>query len=208
MARIRKTKKGYLVDFYLDGKRVRKVLPSRDVAKQYMADKTVRTNEEKYFGVKAEEFGTFKELANWYLEHPKVTRKKGFDKEVWRIELMRGFFGEMQLKNISPEHIEEHVSTRLNAVNRTGVQNKPATVNRELAILKHIFNLAERSGKTQYNPGKHVNLLKGEESRDRCLSEEEWGRYYDQCPEWYKPVALCLYVTGMRMGEVWLCTLL
>ncbi len=76
MARIRKTKKGYLVDFYLDGRRVRKVLPSRDIAKQYMADETVSTNKEKYFGVKREQFETFDQLADWYIDYPEVTRKK------------------------------------------------------------------------------------------------------------------------------------
>ena len=39
-------------------------------------------------------------------------------------------------------------------------------------------------------------------ARDRVLSPEEWETYYDKCPAWFKPFALCLYLTAMRMSEV------
>ena len=56
MPQIRRTKKGYLIDCYVDGKRVRKVLPTREAAKQYIADETKKATDEKYFGVKPEAF--------------------------------------------------------------------------------------------------------------------------------------------------------
>jgi integrase len=71
-----------------------------------------------------------------------------------------------------------------------------------MALFKRVFNLACRNGKTHYNPAKSVQKLKGEESRDRVLSDEEWEAYYQKAPAWYKPIALCAYVTGMREGEI------
>lgn len=204
MARIGKTKKGHLVDFYLDGKRVRKVLPTREAAKQHIADETTKTTQEKYLGVKPEEFETFGELVAWYLEYPEVVRKKGYDLELWRIEQLKERFGEMALKKISPEDIHAYMNSLLTTPTRRGTLNKPATVNRTVAVLKHMFNLAEELGKTRYNPGKgkRVRLLGGEEERDRYLTEEEWEAYYREAPDWYRPFALCLYTTGMRLGEV------
>ena len=96
------------------------------------------------------------------------------------------------------------MNSRLTTKNRRGTLNKPATVNRTIAVLKHMFNLAEQLEKTRYNPGKgkRVRLLGGEEERDRYLTDEEWEAYYREAPAWYKPFALCLYTTGMRLGEV------
>ena len=140
MARIKRTKRGYLIDEYIGGKRVRKVLPTRDAAKQYIADETQKATDEKYFGVRSEEFETFNELAAWYLEHPKVKRKKGLDRELWRIERLKEHFGDMALTDITPEAIEGFINAQLNTLNQRGAFNKPATVNRTVAILKHIFN--------------------------------------------------------------------
>ena len=139
--------------------------------------------------MKPEEFETFAELVAWYLKYPEVVRKKGYDLELWRVEQLKEKFGEMRLKDIGPEDVQAFMSSRLSTLNRRGTLSKPATVNRTVAVLKHMFNLAEELGKTRYNPGKgkRVRLLGGEEERDRYLTDEEWDAYYRESPEWYKP---------------------
>ena len=50
---------------------------------------------------------------------------------------------------------------------------KPASVNRELALLKHMFTKAIEWGRVKENPAKKVKLLKGEVKRVRFLMPEE-----------------------------------
>lgn len=50
---------------------------------------------------------------------------------------------------------------------------KPATVNREYAFLKHVFNVAIRDGKTERNPVAKLKMLREPSGRVRYLSDEE-----------------------------------
>lgn len=49
----------------------------------------------------------------------------------------------------------------------------PATVNREYAFLKHVFNIAIRDGKTERNPVAKLKMLREPSGRVRYLSDEE-----------------------------------
>ncbi len=142
------------------------------------------------------------EMMDWFLELPAVKRKKSYNKDVQRGRNLKIFFGELAPSRITPEKIQEYIYERLDTINHKGTTNKPATVNRELALFKTCYNMALKNGKTHTNPAKSIQKLKGEEQRDRVLSEEEWEAYYQEAPSWYKPIALCAYLTAMREGEI------
>jgi len=75
------------------------------------------------------------------------------------------------------------------AVDRTPqFLTKPATVNREIACLKTIFNKALRNGKAEHNPALGVKLLKENNERDRILSPEEYIRLLAHCSGHLKPI--------------------
>jgi len=193
---------GWQADFYAGTERIRKVFPTKKEAKDYESKIKTEIRENRYWNIQREEFDTFSEMLDWYLELPQAKRKKSYAKDVERSKFLRDFFGKLEPVRITPEKIEEYIHERLNTENYRGTTNKPATVNREMALFKRVFNLAFRNGKTHYNPAKSVQKLKGEESRDRVLTDEEWKAYYREAPAWYKPIALCAYVTGMREGEI------
>ena len=79
---------------------------------------------------------------------------------------------------------------------------KPATVNREIACLKTIFNKAVTNDKAERNPVMGVKLLKENNERDRILSPEEYARFLAHCPAHLKPIFKLAYYTGMRQGEI------
>ncbi len=78
----------------------------------------------------------------------------------------------------------------------------PASVNRELACLKHIFTKAQEWNKIDFNPAKRVKLYKEDNNRVRCLSDEEIGLLIENCPEFLKPMVITSIHTGMRKGEL------
>jgi integrase len=99
------------------------------------------------------------------------------------------------LSVITPKAIEEYKSQRLQQV-------KPATVNRELALLKHMFTKAIEWAYVKENPAKRVKLLREPPGRVRYLTPDELSRLLDYCAPHLQPIVLMGVHTGMRVQEV------
>ncbi len=85
----------------------------------------------------------------------------------------------------------------------------PATVNRELSLLRHLFNKAIEWGYLNKNPMQGVKLLKEPPGRTRYLRTEEIERLLDvidsfpgDIKSYLKPVALIALHTGLRKKEI------
>ena len=88
---------------------------------------------------------------------------------------------------------------------------EPATINRELGCLRHMFNMAIAWGKAQNYPfgfGKNkVKFLKEPKGKDRILSEEEETRLLEAVrlttkSQHLEPIIITALNTGMRKGEI------
>jgi integrase len=78
----------------------------------------------------------------------------------------------------------------------------PATVNREFAFLKHVYNVAIRDGKTLSNPVAKLKMLREPSGRVRYLSDEEEGRLMKALPSARdRDRVTVLLQTGFRRGE-------
>lgn len=79
----------------------------------------------------------------------------------------------------------------------------PSTVNRELATLNHIFNLAIQWEKAKENPVAKVKKLKEPPGKIRYLSPDEVDKLLKACEAPYLRIAILISLhTGMRRGEV------
>ena len=81
------------------------------------------------------------------LKYNKNKGGKSHERNVTITKYLLDFFGSARVKDITPKRIERYMEHRLNQVNKQGETLNPATVNREIACLKHIFNIAIRDGK-------------------------------------------------------------
>ncbi|MDD4363432.1 MAG: site-specific integrase, partial [Atribacterota bacterium] len=102
-----------------------------------------------------------------------------------------------------PQMIEEYKTKRL----QVGVS--PATVNRELSCLRHLFNKAIEWGYLIKNPMQSVKLLKEPPGRTRYLRTEEIERLLDvidtfseDIRSYLKPIVLIALNTGLRKREI------
>jgi integrase len=158
--------------------------------------------ENRYFDIKKDVFQTFNELSNWYLSLEDVKRKASYNRDVRSVDKLKDFFGKQLIRNIIPSLIGAYQRKRLDEKSYRKHLTKPATVNREIACFKTMFNKAIRDGKLDTNPTRGIKLLKENNERDRVLSFEEWGRYKANCPTWYLPIAITAYRTAMRKSEI------
>lgn len=78
----------------------------------------------------------------------------------------------------------------------------PATVNRNLARLKHLFNTAIKWGYLYENPAQPVKLLRENNRRLRCLTKDEIDHLMTVSSQHLKPILVMAINTGMRRGEI------
>ena len=109
---------------------------------------------------------TFKALANAYLAIPSIKKQVSYDNKQSVIEnhFLPSFGGKL-VTMISPSMIEIWREER--RANGTWFDKplKPATLNRELALFKHMFSYAIREGWLQKNPVSQVKM----EKENNCL---------------------------------------
>jgi integrase len=77
-----------------------------------------------------------------------------------------------------------------------------ATVNREMACLRAMFNKAVKRGMIPKHPASQVKAFKEASGRNCFLSVDEAGRLLEACSRHLRPIVLCALETGMRRAEI------
>ena len=93
---------GWQADFYAGTERIRKVFPTKKEAKDYESKIKTEIRENRYWNIQREEFDTFSEMLDWYLERPQTKRKKSHQNDLRRAEYLRDFFGKLSPVRITP----------------------------------------------------------------------------------------------------------
>lgn len=142
----------------------------------------------------------FKDFAVDYLEycHNKTRINKEWTRDIYQENVMKKLlpiFGSKLLSQIYPEDIEKYKGVRQGAV-------KNRSVNLELSVLSHMFNMAIKWKKVSINPMKDVDKLPEEETPPKFLSEKEIIRLYENCTEHLLPIVKLAISTGVRRGAL------
>lgn len=85
----------------------------------------------------------------------------------------------------------------------TGKRIRPATLNRELACLKALFNHAIKSDFAFRNPVSRVDFLPENNEQTRVLTYDEQAKYLAAATPILRDVATLMLETGMRPEEVY-----
>ncbi len=144
---------------------------------------------------------TFFDIAEDFLTYAKA-HKRSWRRDQDCIKHLKAFFKDRPAADIRPMHIEDYILYRKKSTMRNGKQPAPATINKELACLRTIYNRAIRNEKLENNPMKHIKLLKENNKRDRVLTKEEFQKLLTASPKHLKPILIAAHETGMRAGEI------
>ncbi len=192
------------IDYYACGKRKReKIGSSKSLAISVLHKRKAEIAENRYLDIKKEQKIKFEDFADEYLElHSKPNNKSWEKSDVNNIKSLKRYFSGRYLYEITPLMIERFKTERIKEVSRRHIPLSPATVNRNLACLKSMFNKAIQWGKLEENPFKAVKLLKENNKRLRYLEKEEIVKLLARCSRHLRPIVVVALNTGMRKGEI------
>ena len=120
------------------------------------------------------------------------------------------FFGPRRLADIKTADIEDFISElrKPRQVNgEPGKSLKPASINRSLELLRHMFNwrvAREYIDRTPFRRGSEtlIRPLAEDNQRRRRLSEEQEQQLLDAAPAMLRVLMITALDTGMRRGEM------
>ena len=140
---------------------------------------------------------TLGDFAKEYLRYVRDTvKKRSWDRDELALRHLKDFFKGSRLSDIKPQDVDDYKATRLNKV-------APATVNRELQVFRHLFNLADRWNKFfGKNPVSISGLLVVNNQKERILDLDEERRLLTACDTYLRNIVITALYTGMRKGEI------
>ncbi len=145
------------------------------------------------------------EFAQWCVNEHK-DRPSTYIRYMTSIKALCDFFGKKALEAIDSGWVERyklHRSQQRRKNARDGRLLTSAAVNRDLAVLRILFNYAIRLQMVSRNPVAEVKFLKENNLHNRVLSPEEEARYLHAASLLLRDVAILILETGMRPGEVY-----
>ena len=139
----------------------------------------------------------FRELAQEYMKWSE--RQRAFKQKRLVVNQLTKRFGDCPLRRMDTRTLEQYQSERI----KRG--NKPATINRHITILKHMFTKAVDWNMVEEDSLKRVRkakLLEECNTRLRYLSKEDCQTLISVCDIHLKPIVIMALNTGMRKGEI------
>ncbi len=189
--------KNWYIDFYEKGQRKRKKIgPSKKLAEQVLKDVEVKIVKKEYLGILEEKKIVFEDYAKVYLKYAKANKADSTEsRDSYSVANLKSVFKGKYLFDITTEMVENYKTKRLEKV-------EPATVNRGLACLKHMYTKAIEWGYVKTNPAKGIKRLKEPPGRLRYLRPNEVNALLTACSEHLRHLVVTAVNTGMRRGEL------
>ena len=159
---------------------------------------------------------TFSDLADFYaanyckpaeyVDGKKIAGLRDVHRAKYCLVRFRAYFGSRKLREISYSDLRSYYLTRLKQETHFHRPPTIATMNRELGVLRRLFNVGLREGWLNRNPfgaGESLISPASERRRERILTIDEERRLLAACPRQdVRALFICLLDTGARLSEL------
>jgi integrase len=133
----------------------------------------------------------FDDLATLLLDEYRANNRKSLDRVQDAVRHLKNFFAGWRAQTISTDRVLAYVR------HRQQQQAANATINRELAALKRMFRLGERSGKVLRRP--FIDMLQEHNARTGFFERADFDGIVARLPADLKAVFAVAYITGWRV---------
>jgi integrase len=185
------------IKYYRNGKPFRESSSSIKIttAKKLLQEREGEISKGTFSGLRVEKV-RFEELAQDLINDYKVNGKKSLDRAERSIKHLKAFFGDMKAIDITTDKIRTYQGIR----QEEGAEN--GTINRELAALKRMFNLASQMTPSKVKNVPYMPHLKENNKRTGYFEHNEYISLRDSLPGYLKPMVILAYHSGMRKEEI------
>jgi len=196
----------YITDITLNYKRIRRYAGSnKEAARNYIAKLRIAAKEgvlEELINPKSDR-DTFGAYARILLDSAEWQIKRNSSRNEISLKHLNCIFKDMIFEEINPGVVRKYITER----KEDGMA--PATINRELSLLKSILYAAEYDGLIASNPirGRRVKKLEENNSREKTilnlkLQDNDLRQLVECAAPHLKPILKIALITGMRRGEI------
>ncbi len=189
------------MSFNYNGQQVRRSTETNDrkLAQRIFDKVKGEVAERKWFKSLPGERITFKEMMDKYLTDYSATNKAS-----------RSYIRDKSLINHLCETFEGYYLVEINAsmiaeykIKRRSEGASPRTINYELTLMSHAFNLAIREWEwINENPVQKVRKERVRNTLERWLKPDEEKKLLEASPEWLQDIIIFDIHTGFRMSEL------
>ncbi|MBL8029456.1 MAG: site-specific integrase [Fibrobacteres bacterium] len=208
---VKKTRRGWAIDYYRHGKRVQEFIgQSKTLAHQALSRVKAELATDKFFPDRPKGMNLkLSEILNLYwnehLKFRKCAVKYGY---FYAFALKE--FGCHTIDSLTKETLEKWLQSTVykqkvrNSPDKPDAKLKPATVNRVFQLLCAAINHALKIGHIcgVKNPCSLVKKLPENNVRDITIDRIEFDRLTKEMPEHLKPIVSFAYFTGCRKSEI------
>lgn len=187
----------YWLKYYRNGKPYRESSKTNkeNEAKRLLKKREGEISEGKIPGVYFDRI-RFNDLADDFLSDYRVNGKKSLVRAERSVNHLKVAFDGAKVTNITTPRIDAYIQKRLNE----GAEN--ATVNRELAALKRIFNIGARQTPPKVDRVPYIPMLKENNVRKGFFEHGDFLALRDALPDYLKGFVTFAYKTGWRVSEI------
>ena len=167
-------------------------------AREYLAKRVMEMREVRLFGVRQER--TFRVAATKYLEENQ--HKRSLERDARALAALDPYIGQLPLRRVHHDTLQPYVRDRIAA----GIS--PGTVNRDLAVARHILNLSARlwrdeSDRPWLDTAPLIQMQRHPDKREPYpLSIDEQRLLFSELDGHLAAMALFKVNTGLREKEV------
>lgn len=138
------------------------------------------------------------EADNW-----RKTNPARFTRTTQLVKAIRPFLKGKPMRSIKASDIERFKASRVQLLTIHGTPRKPATVEREMAIISSIFTKAVTDDVIDYNPCGRVKRIKFDNIQDKILRREDEARFFaNMHSEWARDICKMALYTGLRQNDI------
>lgn len=187
----------FWIDYYDEARRRYRecIGTNRKAAEQALAIRKAEILQGRFNYKKDKGKDLLSDFAQTYLAEYSRVNKRSYERDISSVKALTKFFGNKKLNEIQPFDIERYKTQREKEVAK-------ASINRELACLKHMYTMAIKWSKADTNPVKEVKFFKENNQSLRILTGGEEKRLLACASDHLKPIIIMAVNSGMRRNEI------
>ena len=187
----------FYIDYFVEGKRIGEAVGKDEGQARRALEKRKQAVITGVFNLGSRRGVRFPDFAERYIELKRTHGRRSMRRISLCVRKLKDHFGGFLLSQVGLGDVEDYAKKRL----KDGV--KGATINRELAVLKNLFNTADGLGEfCGRNPVKGFEFFREEKRDAHILDVDELRRLLNAVGERMRRIILLAWGTGMRCGEI------